>query len=71
MLVQKFPKASQEKHLLRGFSFPVAGIADPLGSWAGSGLDRHYNLTICTFGGCPAARLVLETRIQEYGSGLR
>jgi hypothetical protein len=25
MLVQKFPKASQEKHLLRGFSFVVVG----------------------------------------------
>jgi DNA-binding transcriptional MerR regulator len=25
---------------------------------------------IRTFGGCPAARLVLETRIQEYGNGL-
>jgi hypothetical protein len=31
MLVQKFPKASQEKHLLRGFSI-CGGGADDLAS---------------------------------------
>ena len=43
MLVQKFPKASQEKHLLRGFSI-CGGGADDLASpavWRPGGDARH------------------------------
>jgi len=30
MLVKKFPKASQEKHLSRGFSVKAGGLFSPL-----------------------------------------
>src|SRR5208282_818531 len=33
-------------------------------------LERLFHRAICTFGGCRGARLVLETRIQQYGNGL-
>jgi hypothetical protein len=37
MLVQKFPKASQEKHLLRGFSVAAAAAASYLNPWLDGG----------------------------------
>jgi DNA-binding transcriptional MerR regulator len=61
MLVQKFPKASPEKHLLRGFS--MGQSADRFQLSMASNLPLEGLL-----GGCRAARLVLETRIQKYGT---
>jgi len=43
MLVQKFPKASQEKHLLRGFSICGGGTDDLVSPavWRPGGDARH------------------------------
>lgn len=82
MLVQNFPQAFQEKHLLKGFSlekFVIKNCADPLELvLAVSPQSLHRPLwqrkawrwPIHTFGCCSDLRIVLKTPIQEYGNGL-
>ena len=81
MLVQNFPQAFQEKHLLKGFSvkmFVMKNCADSLRlapAVSTQRLHRHCGTArrgggIRTFGCCYDLRIVLKTPIQEYGNGL-
>ena len=81
---KEFPKASQEKHLLRGFSSHRKGTNFALyrmgekcdfliftdGIRVVLTIQSPWRLPVCTFGCCSVARVVLKTRIQEYGNGL-
>src|ERR1035437_412982 len=68
-MATKKKAAKKKKH--KGDGCPFQNPASLSGE---APLERLFHLRrrrpIRTFGGCPAARLVLETRIREWGNGL-